>query len=449
MIGVLTQPIQEDLDVLNATFVRRDLTTFTRLDELGLEAVGQHVKRERAMLACRVVEPDQWWRRCGCEGTARDTVTGQLAHEPFGWRPTVLVVRLRRYRCGACGHLWRQDMSKAGQPRSKLSRRALRWALEGLVVAHLTVARITEGLAVSWNTANDAVLVQGQRVLVNDPSRFDGVQVIGVDEHVWRHTRKGDKYVTVIIDLTAVRHDTGPARLSDMAEGRSKQAFKTWLASRPRHWRAGIEVLAMDGITGFKTATTEELPDATPVLDPLHVVALAGHALDQCRRRIQQALHGHRGRATDPLDQARPTLHTGMDLLTARHKTRLEALFTDDEHVQVEATWATYHKMTAAYREPNRAKGRQLTDNLIQAIANDVPGPLAEVVVLGRTPKKREAHVLAYLDQPGTSNGPSEALNGRLEHLRGSAPALRNLTHYITRSLHETSGLRPRLHRGS
>ena len=59
--------------------------------------------------------------------------------------------------------------------------------LEGLVVAHLTVARITEGLAVSWNTANDAVLVQGQRVLVNDPSRFDGVQVIGVDEHVVRH----------------------------------------------------------------------------------------------------------------------------------------------------------------------------------------------------------------------------------------------------------------------
>lgn len=30
---------------------------------------------------------------------------------------------------------------------------------------------------------------------------MDGVAVIGVDEHVRRHTR-GDKYVTVIIDLT-------------------------------------------------------------------------------------------------------------------------------------------------------------------------------------------------------------------------------------------------------
>jgi transposase len=50
--------------------------------------------------------------------------------------------------------------------------------------------------------------------------------VIGVDEHVWRHTRRGDKYVTVIVDLTPVREGTGPVRLLDMVEGRSKAAFK-------------------------------------------------------------------------------------------------------------------------------------------------------------------------------------------------------------------------------
>ena len=54
--------------------------------------------------------------------------------------------------------------------------------------------------------------------------------MLGVDEHVWRHTRKGDKYVTVIIDLTGIRDGTGPARLLDMVQGRSKQAFKTCVA---------------------------------------------------------------------------------------------------------------------------------------------------------------------------------------------------------------------------
>ena len=109
--------------MLDATFAAPDLTTFCRLDELGLEVLGQRVGPARAVLSCRVVEPDQWCRRCGCEGTARDTVVRRLAHEPLGWRPTTLLVTVRRYRCTGCGHVWRQDTSKAAAPRAKLSRR--------------------------------------------------------------------------------------------------------------------------------------------------------------------------------------------------------------------------------------------------------------------------------------------------------------------------------------
>ncbi len=172
------------------------------------------------------------------------------------------------------------------------------------MVQHLTIARVAAGLGVAWNTANDAVLTEGKRLLINDDHRFDGVRAIGVDEHAWRHTRRGDRYVTVIIDLTAIRDGTGPARLLDMVQGRSKQAFKHWLSERDQSWRDAVEVVAMDGFTGFETATTEELPDAVPVMDPFHVVRLAGDALDRCRRRVQQQLHGHHGRSTDPLYRA-------------------------------------------------------------------------------------------------------------------------------------------------
>lgn len=103
------------------------------------------------MLACRVEDQadDRWCRRCGCEGRSRDTVIRRLAHEPLGWRPTTLLVTIRRYRCTGCGHVWRQDTSRAAEPRAKLSRTALRWALVGLVCQHLTVARLAEALAVS------------------------------------------------------------------------------------------------------------------------------------------------------------------------------------------------------------------------------------------------------------------------------------------------------------
>ena len=314
------------------------------------------------------------------------------------------------------------------------------------MVGHLTVARVAEGLGVAWNTANDAVLAEGKRVLIDDPHRFDGVKVIGVDEHVWRHTRRGDRYVSVIIDLTGIRDGTGPARLLDMVEGRSKQAFKTWLADQEESWRDAVEVVAMDGFTGFKTATTEELPEAVAVMDPFHVVRLAGDALDRCRRRVQQAIHGHRGRKSDPLYSARRTLHTGADLLTDKQQDRLHALFADDAHVEVQATWGIYQRMIAAYREPDRKAGRKLMEKLIASVSHGVPKALSEVITLGRTLKKRSADILAYFDRPGASNGPTEAINGRLEHLSGSALGFRNLTNYIARSLLETGGFRPRIH---
>ena len=430
----------------DATFTDPDLTMFCRLNELGLEATGQRLEPAGAVLACRVVEPDRWCRRCGCEGTARGTVVRRLAHEPLGWRPTTLEVTVRRYRCTGCGHVWRQDTSLAAEPRAKLSRRGLAWALEGIVIAHLTVARVAEGLGVAWNTANDAVLAQGTRVLIEDPNRFDGVRVLGVDEHVWQHTRKGDNYVTVIIDLTPIRDGSGPARLLDMVEGRSKRVFKEWLAARPQTWRQGVEVVAMDGFTGFKSATAEELPDAAAVMDPFHVVRLAGDALDQCRRRVQQELHGHRGRKDDPLYRARRTLHTGAGLLTDKQQTRLQELFALEEHVPVEATWGIYQRMIAAYREKDRSLGRAAMEALIDAVSHGVPAGLDELRKLGRTLKARATDVLAYFERPGTSNGPTEAINGRLEHLRGSALGFRNLTNYIARSLLESGGFRPQLH---
>src|SRR5258708_31853726 len=102
--------------------------------------------------------------------------------------------------------------------------------------------------------------------------------------------------------------------------------------------------------------------------------------------------------------------------------------------------------MIAAYREPDRKRGRELMQQLIDSISHSVPIALREVITLGRTLKRRAVDVLAYFDRPGTSNGPTEAISGRLEHLRGSALGFRHLTNYIARSLLETGGVRPPPH---
>lgn len=181
-------------------------------------------------------------------------------------------------------------------------------------------------------------------------------------------------------------------------------------------------------------------------MDPFHVVRLAGEALTRCRQRVQQDTCGHRGRARDPLYRARRTLLTGVDLLTDRQVARLEGLFADERHAEVHATWSIYQRLIVAYRQPDKKLGRFLLKGVIDAISTGVPQELVELASLGRTLRRRAADVLAFFDRPGTSNGPTEAINGRLEHLRGIALGFRNLTHYVARSLLETGGFRPGLH---
>ena len=92
----------------DATFARPDLTTFARLNELGLESPASSWN-----LAARCSRAAFSSLISGVGGAAvnalRDTVTRRLALEPLGWRPTTLVVTIRRYRCTGCRHVWRQD----------------------------------------------------------------------------------------------------------------------------------------------------------------------------------------------------------------------------------------------------------------------------------------------------------------------------------------------------
>jgi transposase len=68
-----------------------------------------------------------------------------------------------------------------------------------------------------------------------------------------------------------------------------------------------------------------------------------------------------------------------------------------------------------------------------------VPAGLEEIAQLGRTLWRRRADILAF--DHHASNGPTEAINGRLETLRRNALGFRNPTHYRWRSLLHSGAL--------
>ena len=269
------------------------------------------------------------------------------------------------------------------------------------------------------------------------PDRFKGVEVLGVDDSPARFApvrevpplcgaTPGGATATpaVVIDLAPVCDGSGPARLLDLAPGRSKKVLKTWLAQRDQAWRGQVEVVAMDGFTGFKSAAGEELPQARAVMDPFHVVSLAAGKLDECRRRIQRAIAGRRGRASDPLYRARRTLRTGADLLTDTQARRLEALFADERHAAVQAAWGVYQRPVPGLPHRRPGHGKYLMQQLIDSLKQTIPDGLEETTTRARTLISRSQDVLAYFDHPAPPTAPRQAINGRLEHLRGIALGL-------------------------
>lgn len=173
----------------DATFGSPDLDSFCRLDRLGLTVTGQRVDDDGAVLACRVVEPD------GCAMSVAPKGCS-VTRSGDGWRTSRWVGGRRRRSSGCAatpapvGHVWRQDTTAVAGPRSKLSVHAVLWALRAVVIDRQSMARVAATLGVSWHTANTAVLGAGRELLINDPTRLDGVCVIGVDQHCWRHPQR-------------------------------------------------------------------------------------------------------------------------------------------------------------------------------------------------------------------------------------------------------------------
>jgi transposase len=377
---------------------------------------------------------------CGVVGSYRDSIERRVSDVPVVGHPLELRVRLPRYRCvhdGCDREVFAHDSSRLARPGASTTRRCAAFVLRRLAIDKATISAVARELGRSWDTVN-AIAVEATRelLLATGPARLDGVRVIGVDEHRWAHTRtaEADGFVTVITDLTAVVAGQGPARLLDLVPGRSAAALSGWLAAREQAFRDRVEIVAMDGFGGYKTAATAALPEAVTVMDPYHVVALVGHKLDLCRQRVQQDTLGHRGRSGDPLYRVRRTLRTRLGLLTDRQRGRLEAVFAADEHVAVSVTWWVYQQVIAAYAEENPRRGKARLTSVIDTLRATVPAGLEELATLGHTLHRRRDDVLAYFEHRA-SNGPTEAINGRLEALRRNALGFRSLINYRIRSL--------------
>lgn len=424
--------------------------TICRTVELGVAITGAAIAAELTWIDCRPVEHDPTCPKCGEPGRLRDHVERVLTDLPVVGHPTRLRVRVPRFTCGdqSCTvTIFRQGIERVAAPKASTTRRCARWILQRLAIDKMSVSAVAKALDLGWNTVNAVAAELTRELVFGSPVHLDGVRYLGVDEHKWKHRRgQGEAdFVTVLVDLTPVIDGTGPSRLLDMIAGRSATVLKDWLNAQDANFRSRVKVVAMDGFAGYRTATADALPAARAVMDPFHVVHLAADKLTACRQRVQQDTCGHRGRTGDPLYGIRRIILTRNELLTGKQKAKLAtALAAHDAHAAVEVTACYYQDLIATYAHPDRRAGKLAMFKCLKRIRTGLPKGLEELAQLGRSLWKRRREILAYFDV-GVSNGPVEAINGRLEHLRGIALGFRNLNHYIVRSLIHSGQLQDRI----
>lgn len=417
----------------------------------GLRVVG--VTRDAAQGGLTVIvesppEPSGCGR-CGVVAHSNGRREMTLVDAPCFDRRTRLVWRKRTWRCvePSCPTgTFTEQRPQVAAPRGLLTVRACWWAVGQLRREHASIAGIARQLGTTWNTVWSSIRPLLEQMDA-DPTRFDEVTRLGVDEHIWHHVStkpeadggRGPKELTGMVDLTPAPDGTPRARLLDLVPGRSGAAYGDWLKARGQTFRDGVQVATLDPFHGYKNAIDDHLDDAIAVLDAFHVVKLGTQAVDEIRRRVQQDTLGHRGRKNDPLYGIRNVLRCGQENLTDRQRDRLARAFAArEEHIEVEVAWQAAQQLRSAYNTAQLPEGRKIAEQILASFPNC---PIPEIRRLGKTLLRWKDAFLSYFTTGRANNGGTEAINGLIELHRRIARGFRNRTNYRLRMLLIGGGL--------
>jgi transposase len=413
----------------------------------GFEVTAAEVTDDEWRLAVQTTATPVGCAACGTQARLHARRTVRVRDLPMGGRPVVLAWRKRIWRCvePACEVRTWTEQRVAIRPRAVLTERARAEACRRVGKDAHAVAAVARDLGVGWATIMRAVHDHGTP-LVDDPTRLADVTALGLDETSFlKATRVAPtRWVTGLVDLEQ-------GRLLDVVADRTRAAVHGWLDARSWDWLAQIGTVALDPWRGYASALVVSLGHATVVVDHFHAIKLANTAVDQVRRRTQQATLGHRGRKPDPLYRIRKLLLTAAEQLTSRGRVRLRAgLAVGDPTGEVAVAWQGKELLRTVYAASDLAHARAALGRFYRW--SDGVG-VAELSRLARTVRVWEAEILAWHATGGCSNGPTEAVNLLIKKVKRVGHGFRNFANYRLRLLlhcgvrwqtHRTARLRGR-----
>ncbi len=234
---------------------------------------------------------------------------------------------------------------------------------------------------------------------------------MGIDETVFQSAGIGRRrsFVTAVSGLEA-------RKVLDVFEGRQRVDLAEWLEQQPSAWRDQINVVVTDLHEPFRKAIAEQLPEATLVADPMHVVMAANRCPDKTRRRVQNEQLAQPRRGHEPLYGVRKLLMFAAEKLAPRLKKRFDVMLAfGDPTGEVYEAWMVkelVRDIYTMYGKPDQAT-HWVDSLIIDCKTSTVP----EIKGLGRVLKQWREPILAW-HTTGASNGPAEGLNSIIKKLK-------------------------------
>ena len=203
--------------------------------------------------------------------------------------------------------------------------------------------------------------------------------------------------------------DVRRGQLLDVVPGRKAEEPIRWINAQGQAWRDTVAWATLDLSGPFRSVFNATVPNATQVADPFHVVKLATQKMDECRRRVQNEIFGHRGRKDDPLWKARRLMTIADERLSEEGRTKRTGLLkAGDPRGEVAIAFHAKEAVRELYAHHDPELALQFVEELGFDMDN-AEQPL-EVRSLGRT-LKRWKHQIAAWRLSHVSNGPTEAAN--------------------------------------